>query len=459
MGKTPINIQEARPCRCENYRAQLERREFSDASAFLNPLSCEYFIDLNYLPDANDYDTRRADSKMGRDNSESGMTRSRAPSQEGPSHSRQQSLSYQEQLSGVPQYYHGRGNSVGSIHTRYEQLGDETRVYGQNGGGNVGLSQVQLQQPAQPRTSEEQIGDVTTRYRYYASSNSGNPSSPERGRQLHKKYEFQMNDGDNVLSPVPESAGLRPPSHVTTMTDIINGGNNMSSQGSRDMSRHESPPKVEEKRRPMPLNLDQARAYAQSVSSRVRPRPVQVTAARNEAQRVPALGDGSSSVYTSSVPLPSHELSSDRLREFEMPETNVLQHYNDWSMNTSAANGRPRSKTATESRGTLAMPNAGDPTRRDPSPAKSVGGKSLSRSVTLHERVASPFTPLTPYLMGNVRKSKTLFGEKGWLEDTAAKAQDPKKPDRKKNAGFLDSVKKTARRIVCTPCFPFLSFP
>ncbi|KAI0192702.1 hypothetical protein EV127DRAFT_336822 [Xylaria flabelliformis] len=67
--------------------------------------------------------------------------------------------------------------------------------------------------------------------------------------------------------------------------------------------------------------------------------------------------------------------------------------------------------------------------------------------------LSTPFTPLTPFIMkatgapaGVERGSKTLFGEHGWLEDTAASAMA--RPKLEKVGGFMESLKRKAREIV-----------
>ena len=65
----------------------------------------------------------------------------------------------------------------------------------------------------------------------------------------------------------------------------------------------------------------------------------------------------------------------------------------------------------------------------------------------------SPFTPLTPFIMrvsgapaGVEQGPKTLFGEHGWLEDTAA--SESRKPKMEKTGRFMESLKRRAREIV-----------
>ncbi|GAW14765.1 hypothetical protein ANO14919_041680 [Xylariales sp. No.14919] len=70
----------------------------------------------------------------------------------------------------------------------------------------------------------------------------------------------------------------------------------------------------------------------------------------------------------------------------------------------------------------------------------------------------SPFSPLTPFIMratgapaGTEKGSKTLFGEHGWLEDTATSGA--KKPKMEKTVGFMESLKRKAREIADSTSF------
>ncbi|KAI0106984.1 hypothetical protein GGR51DRAFT_559669 [Nemania sp. FL0031] len=74
------------------------------------------------------------------------------------------------------------------------------------------------------------------------------------------------------------------------------------------------------------------------------------------------------------------------------------------------------------------------------------------------EMTSPPFTPLTPFIMkatgapeGAGAGAKTLFGENGWLEDTAASGT--KKPKTEKVGGFLESLKRKAREIADSTSF------
>ncbi|KAI1126569.1 hypothetical protein F5Y10DRAFT_293695 [Nemania abortiva] len=74
------------------------------------------------------------------------------------------------------------------------------------------------------------------------------------------------------------------------------------------------------------------------------------------------------------------------------------------------------------------------------------------------EMQSPPFTPLTPFIMkvtgapaGVERGAKTLFGEHGWLEDTAASGMA--KPKVEKAGGFLENLKRKAREIADSTSF------
>ncbi|KAI8955245.1 hypothetical protein F4801DRAFT_379551 [Xylaria longipes] len=101
-----------------------------------------------------------------------------------------------------------------------------------------------------------------------------------------------------------------------------------------------------------------------------------------------------------------------------------------------------------------------DVPHRDRQFSNGSGSKASQYGVTLNDVLAgveiemlSPlFTPLTPFIMkangaptGVERGSKTLFGDHGWLEDTAASGMT--KPKMDKVGGFMESLKRKAREI------------
>ncbi|KAI1366358.1 hypothetical protein F5Y08DRAFT_337748 [Xylaria arbuscula] len=70
----------------------------------------------------------------------------------------------------------------------------------------------------------------------------------------------------------------------------------------------------------------------------------------------------------------------------------------------------------------------------------------------------SPFTPLTPFIMrvsgapaGVEQGAKTLFGEHGWLEDTAA--SEVKKPKMEKTGRFMENLMRRARELADSTSF------
>ncbi|OTA65134.1 hypothetical protein K449DRAFT_420859 [Hypoxylon sp. EC38] len=348
--------------------------------------------------------------QRGRGAGESDMARARAPSRGEPFHSRAASYSQQDMPGAVPAYYnHGRDNSFTSSRT-YQQL--------------------------------------------------GRASSPERGRSLQKRYEFQSSDSDNALSPVFEGGMDNRQSHITTMTDIMNGDQGESSQRARSMSRHKSPPKPvgytstqqKEKHRPPPLDLRDAHRYRAVAIANANIQPIHNPISPTESEMAQAFEGGSPSVYTDGTEFPSYNEAPRRAPEkSEMGRVNILRGYNDWRENQPAGapvamNGYLYSKGTKEHGDTPEKPNRsgqvsqGQPTK-EAMPRPSVVDENPKE---LEEPDAPPFTPLTPYLMNTRVATKTLFGEKGWLEDTASQG---KKPESKKSTSFMGNVKKTARKL------------
>ncbi|KAI1495268.1 hypothetical protein F5X96DRAFT_675856 [Biscogniauxia mediterranea] len=77
------------------------------------------------------------------------------------------------------------------------------------------------------------------------------------------------------------------------------------------------------------------------------------------------------------------------------------------------------------------------------------------------EKLSEPFTPLTPWLMAGglsgKKKSKTLIGKDGYLEDTTAQAQvqdHKKKGENSKGIGFFGKCKNIAREFAETSFRP-----
>ncbi|OTB01593.1 hypothetical protein M426DRAFT_213832 [Hypoxylon sp. CI-4A] len=277
----------------------------------------------------------------------------------------------------------------------------------------------------------------------------GKQSSPERGRSL-RKYEFPWTDSDKALSAVPESAVDKHFSRVTTMTDVIEGANEERPR-SRSMSRHKSPPKPAEplyiqkadKHRPQPLDINDARNYYSAVRahSNLRPHHIPMTPSEAEMALAHALDDPNSSVYTDGTPLYSYDepLGS----PFHLPrdsqlKIDILQGYNNWKDSQEAA-------AAMEANGEKQV-------SEDVSLSKDDAEASIAHK-SIKEFEQPPFTPLTPWLVSSnvILKRKTLIGDNGWLENTAAQVLPP---EPKKNTGFFDSVKKTARKLVSTRDLP-----
>ncbi|KAI0131152.1 hypothetical protein F4814DRAFT_158048 [Daldinia grandis] len=325
-----------------------------------------------------------------------GVTRARLSRGE-PFHSRSGSRSYRDEPSDAPPYYsRSRGNSASS--SMYQQL--------------------------------------------------GNPASPERGRPLQNRYEFQSNDADGILSPVPESAGGKFPSHVTTMSDLINMRDEEPARRSRDMSRHKFPPKPavstsaqqKEKRRPEPLDLKEAHWYGATAGRHANIKAVHNPIPSSETDQGSEYD--SPSVYGASTPSHLYEEPSGDPYNAGLGRGSILKGYSDWL-----------EKQSTEERNHPVTPISNGPVSRAVSQAHSPEKvslglpKSLTTNDVTEEHGAPPFTPLTPWLTNDqVKKAKkNLFGDKGWLEDTATQ----KKPERPKttNARFFDGMKKTARKI------------
>ncbi|KAI1412432.1 hypothetical protein F5Y13DRAFT_200078 [Hypoxylon sp. FL1857] len=344
--------------------------------------------------------------KRGRSAGDPEMVRARAPSRGEPFHSRAASYSQQDRTgSRVPYYNHSRDNSVASSRT-YQQL--------------------------------------------------GKVPSPERGRSLQRRYEFPSSDSDNALSPVFEGDMDNRESHITTMTDIMNGSRGESPQRPRSMSRHKSPPKPagysstqqKEKRRPTPLDLRDVRKYV--VNSNIQPihNPISPT----ESEMAEVFEDGDSSVYADGTAFPSYDEAPLRApEESGVSGVNILRGYNDWRESQSgggpvARNGYLYAKSMKEQDSVPEIPNESDqvPQRQQAKEAVSRPSTTNESPKKPEEPEAPPFTPLTPYLMNTRVASKTLIGDKGWLEDTAAQG---KKPESKKSTSFMGNFKKTARKI------------
>ncbi|KAI0385295.1 hypothetical protein F5Y04DRAFT_291958 [Hypomontagnella monticulosa] len=341
-------------------------------------------------------------------------TRAQEAPGRGPSfHTRMASLPHQQRPSGLAQLYdHGRNRSI-SASNAHQQLDDQ--------------------------------------------------HSPDRGRSLRKKHDFTT---EELLSPVPESARDHL-GHMKTMTDMIYGGNGELAGASQPMQQQKLPSKAakspsapaREIRRPAPIDLSKAREYVSASRPHTNIQPVHNPITPDETEMTMFMGDDTSSVYTDGIQMPPYDedmLSPLRIpTKSEMRGVNILQGYTDWRENLPAKEAvamddRAYQKSAEKHDDPLPMtvPNKQtsqefSPLKRDQSPTK------LPNTMIPDEHDVPPFTPLTPWLMGmglgmeTRRATKTLFGDKGWLEDTAAQA----KPERQKPTSFLDNVKKTARKL------------
>ncbi|KAI0884835.1 uncharacterized protein GGS22DRAFT_147320 [Annulohypoxylon maeteangense] len=288
--------------------------------------------------------------------------------------------------------------------------------------------------------------------------------TPERGRKQQKTYDIQSDDDiDKGLSPVAETTRDNGLPHAMTMNDIIGRRDHESRDRSRSMSRHKSPKPAmsvgaQARRRPAPLDLDGTQRYGVVVHNNVQPvhNPV-YSPELQQGQQGQIVQYRSSSIYMDDTPLPFYEEPSPSplyvptKSEMQGRADSILQGYHDWKENQ-GSNGasmsgieRTRSTPAMEYGHPSEMMKAGDRV----SLGHSQDGITLAGTPVKESfrEIETPlFTPLTPYLMHTRMGSKTMIGDKGWLEDTAEK---PKKPaPKKKDAGFIGTFKKTARKIV-----------
>lgn len=224
------------------------------------------------------------------------------------------------------------------------------------------------------------------------------------------------------------------------------------------------------RRRPTPLNLQDARKYGEEVSHRKGNRIVHVPLTTpTDPQHHQGNDDGSSSVYTDNSPFDgAPPISPLRINK----RINVLQSYKDWrDVNTSQAKApvaqlkspiefRPsRSKSVNQASGRLDTLSATTYEPQPVPPTANGGQHGLVKSATVHDlkggqqqpntAQTGQFTPLTPWLVESEHKrkaSKTLFGNKGWLDDTDGE----KKTDQpaQKPSSFFDGIKKKAREFV-----------
>lgn len=306
----------------------------------------------------------------------------------------------------------------------------------------------------------------------------------------HKKCDFDQQYGpstDAKSSEDKEDKGGRPITVETDWSAVIRTvsrsptQDNLPPTKASSSSRTKIPAPVHKgKRRPVPLNLADARKYGEIVSSRKN-----IEVVHNPVPTTPALegnnstivnnnkyNDASSSVYTSDPPTTSTPVISPlhitKRTENIGRKLNVLRAYNDYKESItpnpeSALLKTPfRSKSTTVSDMKQKEPEVPDastmPTTMNssssprhsysqqgnmrPAIPKSATTNDLKRDASQSE----PFTPLTPWLLaGSVHIKKNLFGEHGWLKDTSA-AEAKQEPQRK--SGIFDGIKKVARDLV-----------
>ncbi|KAH6656806.1 hypothetical protein BKA67DRAFT_655115 [Truncatella angustata] len=286
----------------------------------------------------------------------------------------------------------------------------------------------------------------------------------------------------NNLPPIRDGRGRRAhDSNTTSFTSFLqhhSRGRAQSESPQKGRIRAKSPfvPSSAERkarRRPTPLNLDDARKYGEEVSHRKGVQAIHfplITPA--DAQHRHVNEDGSSSVYTDNSPfndIPT--ISPLHINK----RVNVFQSYNTWrdmtmpNMQTPAtqlqspAQIRPaRSKSVNQATDHLETLPA--TTYEPPATPPTTQGKQqrgLVKSATAHDirgeqqqpstSCTDQFSPLTPWLMGDKHKrkaSKTLFGNNGWLDDSGDKKKI--EPPSQKPTSFLDGIKKKAREFAET---------
>ncbi|KAI1451409.1 hypothetical protein F4805DRAFT_463814 [Annulohypoxylon moriforme] len=289
----------------------------------------------------------------------------------------------------------------------------------------------------------------------------GRQTTPERGRKQQRTNEFQSEVGDKGLSPVPETTMDNSLPHAMTMNDMIDRRDAESHGRSRSMSRHKSPKPstsvgAQARRRPAPLDLDETHRYGVVVRQNVQPIHNPVYSPELPQGQQAYVQYRSSSVYMDNTPLPFYDEpspsplwvpSEDEMRG--RAET-ILQGYSEWKdhqVDVDTPMGgiqRTHSTPAMEHGHPSDMMKAGDRVSMGPS---NDGGTPADTPVKEGFKEIEPplFTPLTPYLMHSRMGSKTMIGNKGWLEDTAEKTKKP--AAKKKDMGFIDTFKKTARKI------------
>ncbi|ORY64213.1 uncharacterized protein BCR38DRAFT_524308 [Pseudomassariella vexata] len=309
-----------------------------------------------------------------------------------------------------------------------------------------------------------------------------NNSIQGRGRPQHK-FDFNVQFGASE-DPSTASQGkedqkrqenhgrghARQESHITTFSDLIrHGGRSPSPKKARSRSPQKAPSKPalppsresREKRRPTPLDLSDARRYGEMVTQRKQVQAVHVPMTPAEAELRSVNEDGSSSVYTDETPrnprdgTPSISPLHIIKRSNPGKRVNVLKAYKHWKENNTpvtATSGGPARSTSVIDRRDKQVQLPDSVYVPPPDTQRSQSFQGIPKSATMNDIVAepqvTPFTPLTPWIMGDDRHtrkaSKTLFGDHGWLHDTAIGGS---KTEHQKPTRFIDGIKKYAREL------------
>jgi len=429
----------------------------------------------------------------------------------------------------------------------YQQHGQYGQKVGESSRSGSNATQQQADTRSRVEQLRQQLFELPERGRprpaqVGSAGQSGDMRAPstERGRDMHRRYEFIDSDDQphQVLTPVQEPTNEKDKgkgkaidttgrdNDITTVTDLMQ---QCTDQSPNDQPVHQygqqqridtgagsstAQPQSKAKRRPQPLDL-QDPAFLGMVSRHTQ---------RYEVQHIP-IQSSRAEVFQTRTPYESSSVYSDedtggeyvisRLQHKETTErsVNFLEAYSQWREGLN-----PR-RTASQGSIHIRVPTAEEDTflanreqalrqlsgesghdvrtdavvsppglarsatmRHAPGQGHDVAGASentegkdneeqgIRKSATMNDvpprrssmRLAvptSPFTPLTPFIMrasgapANVQGgTKTLFGEKGWLEDTAGASH--KKPKAEKTSGFMESLKRMAREFVSSDPFP-----
>ncbi|XDG02859.1 hypothetical protein ABKA04_002474 [Annulohypoxylon sp. FPYF3050] len=285
--------------------------------------------------------------------------------------------------------------------------------------------------------------------------------TPDRGRKREKAYELQPEDGDKALSPVAETTTSLFFPRSTTMNDMTTRRDNKSRDNSRSVSRHKSPEPsssvgAQARHRPTPLDIDETNRY-KSAHNNIRvmqnPIPSPELEQGQNVQNAPKFPQyRSSSVYMDDTPLPYYNEPSPS--PLYVPAKNqmvgransILQGYAAWKGDNLNV-GSPMSGRFPHSQSTPALEQGHPSEMMHAGDRVSLGHSNEGTPLKsrFKEDVTPLFTPLTPYLMHTRMRTKTMIGNKGWLEDTAE--QEKKSVVKKEGFGIVGAFKKTARKI------------